>query len=194
MPATVVARIRTPAAAIILAAFEFEFCTVSYWLWRTVRSKCGVKVAPNFASNYTTIAQPYPYFASDCFRPAKICVGLGNSGEAAFLLTLDDVGVMVKDNLATPAIVSGLVLTLSIDTALADAAIHALRAHPRLTVGEEWGRWVPVSIEADDDRGCRDLHDWISSLKGVVYVDVVAVTFDNDLEAERLTSTRPNLN
>lgn len=97
---------------------------------------------------------------------------------------------MMNDNLAAPAIISGLVVTLSTDAALSRDAVRTLRSHNQLTVGEEWGRWVPVSIEADDDEACREIHDWITTLDGVVYVDVVAVTFDTGFEE---TSFTPSL-
>lgn len=56
--------------------------------------------------------------------------------------------------------------------------IGQLQQNPALSVGEASGHWLPVAAEAEDDEGCRTLHDWISSLPGVAYVDVVHVNFE----------------
>ncbi len=38
---------------------------------------------------------------------------------------------------------------------------------------------VYAAIEAEDDAGLRELHDWIASRPGVAFVDVVHVNFDD---------------
>lgn len=81
-------------------------------------------------------------------------------------------------------ITSGLVLTLSRDGALTSDAIATLGARSEITPGERYGRWLPVAMEAHDDDASRDLHDWLQSLPGVEYVDVVSVNFDEDEVAQ----------
>jgi hypothetical protein len=80
-------------------------------------------------------------------------------------------------------ITSGLVLTLNADAALAEQAVASLRARPEFTPGERNDRWLPVALEARDESARRDLHDWIETLPGVDFVDVVYVNFSDDDEA-----------
>lgn len=80
-------------------------------------------------------------------------------------------------------LISSLVLTLADEPAPRAAAIARLRAHPALELGEVNDRWLPAAMEAADDRESRALHDWIGALPGVVFVDVVAVHFDDPATA-----------
>jgi hypothetical protein len=77
-------------------------------------------------------------------------------------------------------ITSGLVLTLSSEPALAETAEASLRTRPELTLGQRNERWLPIAVEALDTRTSRDLHDWLSALPGVEFVDVVHVNFDSE--------------
>ena len=79
--------------------------------------------------------------------------------------------------------ISGLVLTLSADAALADQAVAKLHTRPEFTLGECNDRWLPVALDAADDAASRDLHDWLNALPGVEFVDVVYVDFSEDSEA-----------
>lgn len=80
---------------------------------------------------------------------------------------------------------SGLVLTLSADPHTADTAEIALLARPELTLGPRTGSWLPVAAEADSPQASRELHEWMAALPGVVLVDVVHVTFENQTPARR---------
>lgn len=80
-------------------------------------------------------------------------------------------------------ITSGLVLTLNADAALAQQAVASLRTRPEFTAGERNGRWLPVALEVADDDASRAAHDWLNSLPGVEFVDVVSVDFSDDNEA-----------
>jgi hypothetical protein len=72
-------------------------------------------------------------------------------------------------------------LILSIETGTSASLVAAdLRRHSSLTVGEAAGCWLPVAVEAEDDAGCRELHDWIAAQPGVAFVDVVHVNFEAD--------------
>ena len=76
--------------------------------------------------------------------------------------------------------VSGLVLTFSGTPSQSREALNAIRLHGAFTPGELSGRWLPVAMEARDDAESRKWHDWLMSLPGVAYVDVVAVNFAGD--------------
>ncbi|HXG48898.1 MAG TPA: hypothetical protein VNO52_14845 [Methylomirabilota bacterium] len=78
-------------------------------------------------------------------------------------------------------ITSGLVITLSADANLATRAVAKISARVEFTPGERNGRWLPVAMEARDDVESRGLHDWLTALPGVEFVDVVYVNFA-DLE------------
>jgi len=73
---------------------------------------------------------------------------------------------------------AGLLLSLHDDIAAIAAVTHELHAHPSFQPGETEGRWLPVAMEAADDAESRELHDWVSALPGVAFVDVVHVNFD----------------
>jgi hypothetical protein len=75
-------------------------------------------------------------------------------------------------------ITSGLVITLSAEANLAAQAIAQVGARPEFTPGERTDRWLPVAMESGDDAESRDLHDWLGTLPGVEYVDVVSVNFE----------------
>ena len=77
-------------------------------------------------------------------------------------------------------ITSGLVITLSADAELAAQAVANGGARAEFMPGERNDRWLPVAMEARDDAESRDLHDWLSALPGVEFVDVVYVNFNED--------------
>ena len=83
-------------------------------------------------------------------------------------------------------ITSALLITLSPDPALAVEARQALQARPELTLGECNLRWLPVAAEAATPRSSLDLHDWIQSVPGVEFVDVIQVNY---LDAEDAAKT-----
>jgi hypothetical protein len=76
--------------------------------------------------------------------------------------------------------VSGLVITLREGAPLRQQTVATVATHRSFTLGVLCDRWLPVAMEARDDRECRDLHDWLMSLPGVLFVDVVAVDFAPD--------------
>lgn len=73
-------------------------------------------------------------------------------------------------------LVNGLLLTLHEDDELRSAVIQAIAAqHSNFTTGPLHDRWLPVVMEAATDVESRQLHDWLSNLPGVAFVDVAAV-------------------
>lgn len=74
--------------------------------------------------------------------------------------------------------VSGIVVTLSDDQALAHAAIESLSADPRLTLGERFDRRLAAVAETPSARDDRDLWDDLNAIPGVVRVDVTFVALD----------------
>lgn len=81
-------------------------------------------------------------------------------------------------------ITSGIVITLNADAALARQAQATLQARPELTHGELNARWLPVALEAADVGASRDFHDWLNTVPGVDFVDVVEVNFVEEESAE----------
>jgi hypothetical protein len=73
--------------------------------------------------------------------------------------------------------VSGLVVKLA-KTDAGVAAVAALRARAELTLGEGRAGWLPVALEARDPAHSHAVHDWVQSLPGVEFVDVVSVNFE----------------
>jgi hypothetical protein len=79
---------------------------------------------------------------------------------------------------------SGLVLTLSADPGLARQAQDALRSRGELTLGAAERRWLPVAVEVSDARAGRELHEWLATLPGIEFVDVVQVNFEYEIPGE----------
>ena len=76
--------------------------------------------------------------------------------------------------------ISGLVITLSADPGQAARALSLLAAHPAVLPGERTGRWLPVAVESGNDAESRALHEWVQTLPGVEFVDVVYVNYEPD--------------
>lgn len=59
-------------------------------------------------------------------------------------------------------------------------ALRMLAGHSQIETGELVDEHsLPVTLEASDDQELEQLHDWVGSLPGVVFVDVVFVCFDS---------------
>lgn len=76
--------------------------------------------------------------------------------------------------------VSGLVVTLSADAALAAGAVSMLRCLPGVELGERRDARLPVVTEAASSAAAHDLHDAIRALPGVIHVDVTFVAYEDD--------------
>lgn len=77
--------------------------------------------------------------------------------------------------------VNGLLVTLSKDSAVAEAACALMAARDGLSLGTPRERWLPVAVETADVRDSHDLHEWIEALPGVEQVDVIYAGFDETI-------------
>ena len=74
--------------------------------------------------------------------------------------------------------VNGLLLTLSNNTGLADAARSQIARRPDVSLGDASGRWQPLAVDTPDVKAAHDFHEWLEALPGVEQVDVIYVGFD----------------
>ncbi len=72
---------------------------------------------------------------------------------------------------------SGLVVTLSNDATARAAAVERIAGHPAISAAAVKDHWLPIAVEARDQRESRAIHDWLMALEGVEYVDVVSANF-----------------
>lgn len=80
--------------------------------------------------------------------------------------------------------ISGLVVTLTDDLALQEAALAAMRKDPALELGERRYNQVPLVIETVGDEEDRLIWEWLYKLPGVAMVVVAFVHFDDDRNIE----------
>ena len=76
--------------------------------------------------------------------------------------------------------ISGLVVTLSPDPQVREAACAAMRAHPALELGELLRGRAPVVVESSDENEDRLVWEWLHALPGVEMVVVAFIHFDDD--------------
>ncbi len=69
--------------------------------------------------------------------------------------------------------VNGLLLTLTEDEMLAKGVLSELSHRDDIELGERTERWQPLVVETSGTRESHEVHEWLSSLPGVVMVDVV---------------------
>ena len=74
--------------------------------------------------------------------------------------------------------VSGLLITLSPDENGVEEVVQLLQARREIMVGVRQQQWLPVAVDGRDEAHSREVHDWIARLRGVSFVDVVSVCFD----------------
>jgi hypothetical protein len=77
---------------------------------------------------------------------------------------------------------SGLVVLLESDSTDGNRALAAIRSEPRLTIGQQADRLVPVAVETEDPAECEHWHEWLRTLPGVTDVEVVFVHWDEPEE------------
>ncbi len=80
--------------------------------------------------------------------------------------------------------INGLLLKLSPDPAIADAALTLISERPEASLGDTQDRWQPIAVDTPDVRAAHDFHEWLEALPGVEQVDVIYVGFDETLPTE----------
>ncbi|MCU0748745.1 MAG: hypothetical protein MUF13_04275 [Akkermansiaceae bacterium] len=75
--------------------------------------------------------------------------------------------------------VNGLLLTLSANSELADAALAEIASQAEASVGVVQDRCLPIAVDAPNVRAAHDFHEWLEALPGVEQVDVIFVGFDD---------------
>lgn len=85
-------------------------------------------------------------------------------------------------------VTSALVVTLESDAAARRAAIDALAADARLTLGEALGVRLPVVAETSGLAAAEALAEDLARVTGVFAVDVVLVDFDPDADVDAAPS------
>jgi hypothetical protein len=81
-------------------------------------------------------------------------------------------------------VTSALVVTLDGDAGVRRAAVDALAADARLTLGELVGARLPVVAETTGLGAAESLVEELSAIAGVLLVDVVLVDFDPDADVD----------
>lgn len=74
--------------------------------------------------------------------------------------------------------INGLLVTLSQDRHLAEAACAQVASRGEVVMGEGKGRWQPLAAELGSVAEAHDFHEWLESLPGIERVDVVYVGID----------------
>ncbi len=88
--------------------------------------------------------------------------------------------------------ISAVVISLKAEADLQQATVAALQQDPRITLGEQQQRLLPVVIETDAiSEGIEIVREELPKLDGVEFVHVVSVDFsDVDDFSERLPPKR----
>jgi len=74
--------------------------------------------------------------------------------------------------------VNGLLVKLSLDPLLADAALARISKCPEVLLGDAQDRWQPLAVDTPDVRAAHNFHEWLEAVPGVEHVDVIYVGFD----------------
>ena len=77
--------------------------------------------------------------------------------------------------------VSGLVVSLSDRDDARENAIAAIRQESRIEIGAIHSRRMAVVMDTDSSDEDKELWNWLSTLPGVVFVDVVMVGFEDEV-------------
>lgn len=79
--------------------------------------------------------------------------------------------------------ISGLVLTLSKNSADRERAIQAIQQEPRVEIGPTVSNRMAVVLDTQSTDEDKQLWNWLSDLSGVVFIDVVLVGFEQSDES-----------
>ncbi|HRP62272.1 MAG TPA: hypothetical protein PK400_03160 [Phycisphaerales bacterium] len=76
--------------------------------------------------------------------------------------------------------VSGLVITLSESPEDRASALVSLGESPCIEVGEVNGSRLPIVVDTPTFEDDRHVWDWLHNLRGVLFVDVACIHFDDE--------------
>ncbi|TVQ62275.1 MAG: hypothetical protein EA379_05430 [Phycisphaerales bacterium] len=79
--------------------------------------------------------------------------------------------------------VSGLVLTLSRNDADRAAALTALDRREGVSIGEPQGHRLPIVVDTPCSEDDRAVWEWLHTLPGVLFVDLVCADASEDAPA-----------
>ena len=88
---------------------------------------------------------------------------------------------MPPTEVSSEPVVISLVLRLTEDAVARQAVLAALRKHGGIEAGEQRDCWLPVVAETAQP---QELHAWLESLPGVMFVDVTFVEVATEAEAQ----------
>ena len=74
--------------------------------------------------------------------------------------------------------VSGLVVTFSDDKLIGDQAFIAIENNPQIQIGPRAEKRMAIVLDTDSNLEDRIVWDWLNTLPGVLFVDVVFVGFE----------------
>jgi len=77
--------------------------------------------------------------------------------------------------------ISGLVVRLTTDIPLADAAVQLISAKEAIELGPRQTTDLPIVLETETPAESRDLTEWLTTIPGVTHVDVTFTCFDDEL-------------
>ena len=63
--------------------------------------------------------------------------------------------------------VNGLIVTLSPDSLLANAALTRISTRSEVSLGVTQDRWQPLAVDTPDVKAAHDFHEWLEALPGV---------------------------
>jgi hypothetical protein len=89
-----------------------------------------------------------------------------------------------RERNAIPMPVNGLIVTLSPDSLLANAALTRISTRSEVSLGVTQDRWQPLAVDTPDVKAAHDFHEWLEALPGVERVDVIYVGFDEPTPTE----------
>ncbi|MCG8526383.1 MAG: hypothetical protein MI748_08395 [Opitutales bacterium] len=81
-------------------------------------------------------------------------------------------------------IIQGALISLNGDILAQSYTLESLSSRTDLELGELKEKWLPIVIERETERECKDVIAWIESLDGVLCVDAVFSSIDGQVDAE----------
>ncbi len=80
--------------------------------------------------------------------------------------------------------ISGLVVSLTNQHDLRENAINAIREESRIEVGVVDGQRIPIVVDTSSAEEDKAIWNWLTTLPGVTFVDVVMISIDEPSTAQ----------